>query len=141
MPTVLGGVSLAAALLLLFGSMQRAGRFGDNGLWQAWAAAPAVVRFLVMLACLLGLFGAGAAAFTVTWKRERHLDLLAASAQLVAGVALLVGATYKPQYGASQATPVLLGALLAAGFGAILLSGWKRWGPRTAAGQQPAETQ
>lgn len=123
---VLGGTSLAGALLLLFGAASRAGRLGTNPLWDGWQAADPAVRFAVVSTSLLALLGAGSAAFVVTWRRHRRLDLLAASAFLVAGVALLVGATYQPAYGASQSTAFAVMACLAAGLAAILFSGYKR---------------
>jgi len=139
---VLGAVSLASAAVILLGAVQRTGSLGSNPVWDAWVSADATARFVVVLTLMSGLLGAGAAAFTLTWKRHKHLDLMAASAMLVAGIAILVGATYQPQYGASQATALVMGGVLAAGFVAALLSAWKRWAPkatRAAEGDGPAE--
>ena len=88
--------------------------------FDAAQAADAAMRFIVVSSSLLALLGAGSAAFVVTWRRHRRLDLMAASAFLVAGVALLVGATYQPAYGASQSTAFAVMGCLAAGLAAIL---------------------
>ena len=131
-------VSLASATALLVGALQKTGRFGGgNFLWDAWVAASPVTRFFVMLALLAGLIGAGSAALTLTWKRKGHLDLLAASAFLVAGLALLVGATYQPQWGASQVTPIVMGGVLAAGFIGVLFSAGRRYAPKKAKDAEP----
>ena len=137
-PSVLAIVSLVSALILLVGALQKTGRFGGgNFLWDAWVTAAPVTRFFVMLTLLAGLLGAGSAALTLTWKRKGQMDLLAASAFLVAGLALLVGATYQPQWGASQVTPIVMGGVLAAGFIGVLFSAGRRYAPKKKDAAEP----
>jgi len=127
-PLALGIVSLVSGILLLAGALQRTGIYGAAGqsVWQSWLDAGPVVRFVVMLLLLGGLFGAGITAMRITWKRFAYLDLFAAAGFLLAGLGFLVAATANPQYGASQTTAMVIGGLLTAGFIATLLSAGRR---------------
>lgn len=127
-PLFLGIISLVCGILLLAGALQRTGIYGAAGqsVWQAWLDAGPVVRFVVMLALMGGLFGAGITAMRMTWKRFAYLDLFAAAGFLLAGLGFLVAATANPQYGASQTTAMVIGGMLTAGFIATLLSAGRR---------------
>lgn len=141
LPKVLGIVAIVSACLLLLGAAQRSGRLPGLGfVWTAWAAIGSG-QFVVLLVVLAGLLGAGSWAMALSWKHQGQVNLLVATAFLLAGGALLMGATYNKQWGASQTVPLVLGLGLAAGFVGILLTLYRRVAVKVPQSEGEAKTQ